>query len=279
MLIRRLGGLPEAPCPDTACDGEVVVAKPIVKRIVEWDEYTGRLEAINFVEIRAVSVGFSRRFISTKAISSRRAICCGHRRKAIRVGQFAGLKRRCKTAQGQLGPSRVGTRSERSRPKKKWKPILILEEQRYRRAEQIVGTNAISQEEFDIRKSTLEQAKAKSTRRPPMSPRPALPSKLPPRQLRAQRRNSTRPRSNLNYTKVNAPISGRVSSRYVTEGNLISGGTADSTLLTTIVSLDPIHVVFDADEAAFLKYSRLADVGKTRKFALCEEPHLSFAGR
>jgi RND family efflux transporter MFP subunit len=67
---------------------------------------------------------------------------------------------------------------------------------------------------------------------------------------------------NLDYTEVRAPIGGRVSRRFVDRGNLISGGTADSTLLTTIVSLDPIHVSFDADEAAFLKYERLKAEGK-----------------
>ena len=61
---------------------------------------------------------------------------------------------------------------------------------------------------------------------------------------------------------MSAPITGRVSRRDVTEGNLISGGTLQSTLLTTIVSLDPIHCYFDADEQAFLKYTRLAMEGK-----------------
>jgi len=47
----------------------------------------------------------------------------------------------------------------------------------------------------------------------------------------------------------------------VTEGNLVSGGSANSTLLTTIVSLDPIHVYFTADEKAYLAYQRLAGLG------------------
>src|SRR5690606_31933466 len=58
------------------------------------------------------------------------------------------------------------------------------------------------------------------------------------------------------------PITGRVSSRHVTEGNLISGGNSDSSLITTIVSLNPIHCSFDADEQAFLKYVRLEREGK-----------------
>jgi multidrug efflux system membrane fusion protein len=56
---------------------------------------------------------------------------------------------------------------------------------------------------------------------------------------------------------VKAPISGRISRHLVTEGNLINGGTAESTLLTRVVSLDPLYGYFDVDERAFLKYTRL----------------------
>lgn len=67
---------------------------------------------------------------------------------------------------------------------------------------------------------------------------------------------------NLQYTEIRAPIDGRISYRVVTEGNLISGGTGDATLITTIVSLDPIHCYFDADEQTYLKYLKLAREGK-----------------
>ena len=68
----------------------------------------------------------------------------------------------------------------------------------------------------------------------------------------------------------------------MTEGNLISGGTSQSTLLTTIVSLDPIHCYFDADEQAFPRYTRLAMEGKRQSsrdvknpvyIALADETH------
>jgi membrane fusion protein, multidrug efflux system len=58
----------------------------------------------------------------------------------------------------------------------------------------------------------------------------------------------------LEFTKVASPIAGRVSRAMVTRGNLVSGGQAESTLLTTVVSVDPIYASFDADEAAFLRY-------------------------
>jgi RND family efflux transporter MFP subunit len=61
---------------------------------------------------------------------------------------------------------------------------------------------------------------------------------------------------------VKAPISGRIGRHLVTQGNLINGGTAESTLLTTIVSLDPIFCYFEADERSYLKYVRLSRTGE-----------------
>lgn len=67
---------------------------------------------------------------------------------------------------------------------------------------------------------------------------------------------------NMEYTRVTAPVSGRIGRKLITEGNLVNGGQGESTLLTTIVSLDPIYCYFDADERAILKYQRLAREGK-----------------
>lgn len=66
---------------------------------------------------------------------------------------------------------------------------------------------------------------------------------------------------NLQWTEVRAPIAGRISDRRVDRGNLISGGQTGATVLTVIVSLDPIHFVFDGSEADFLRYQRLAAAG------------------
>jgi RND family efflux transporter MFP subunit len=61
---------------------------------------------------------------------------------------------------------------------------------------------------------------------------------------------------NVEFTQVRAPISGRISRNFVSVGNLINGGTTQSTLLTTIVSLDPIYCYFEADERSYLKGMR-----------------------
>ena len=66
---------------------------------------------------------------------------------------------------------------------------------------------------------------------------------------------------NLEWTRVVAPIAGRISDRKVDVGNLVSG-TGDATLLTTIVSLDPIYFVFEGSEEDYVRYTRLNAEGR-----------------
>src|SRR5690606_26637163 len=65
----------------------------------------------------------------------------------------------------------------------------------------------------------------------------------------------------VEFTKVTAPIAGLVSDRRVDAGNVIAGGSSNGDVLTTIVAVNPIHFVFDASEAQFLKYKRQAGSG------------------
>ncbi len=67
---------------------------------------------------------------------------------------------------------------------------------------------------------------------------------------------------NIEFTHVMAPITGRVSRHLVTPGNLVQGSDGGSTLLTSIVSLDPIYIYFDVDEATYQRNSRLWSEGK-----------------
>lgn len=105
----------------------------------------------------------------------------------------------------------------------------------FEKVESLKDSRAISQEEFDQRQHLLYAAAAREE---------------------AALANVDRARLELGFTVVKAPISGRVSEDYVTEGNLISGGNDQATLLTTIVSTDPIYFYFEGSEAALLKYSR-----------------------
>src|SRR5688572_15805230 len=101
------------------------------------------------------------------------------------------------------------------------------------RAQRLVATQAISREELDARSSSSAEGDAA---------------------IKSAEAALTTARLNLEWTVVRAPITGRVSRAAVTPGNLVQAGPPAATLLTTIVSLDPIYVYFDSDEQAYLKY-------------------------
>lgn len=83
-------------------------------------------------------------------------------------------------------------------------------------------------------------------------------------QLQAAEANVRNADLNLEFTELRAPINGRIGDRRVSPGNLVIGGSQPSTtLLATIVSIDPIRFEFTFDEASFLRYSRLAEGGKS----------------
>jgi len=93
----------------------------------------------------------------------------------------------------------------------------------------------------------------------------------------------------LQFTELRAPINGRIGDRRVSPGNLVTGGTSgNTTLLATIVSIDPIHFEFTFDEASFLRYERLAKTGRdvasrgagvTVELKLIDERDFSHKGR
>jgi RND family efflux transporter MFP subunit len=79
-------------------------------------------------------------------------------------------------------------------------------------------------------------------------------------------------RLNVEWCRVAAPISGRISSKYVTTGNLLTGGTGSGTLLTTIVSVDPIYANFDVDERIVQRVKQLIREGKLKSNEKAEIP-------
>jgi multidrug efflux system membrane fusion protein len=103
-----------------------------------------------------------------------------------------------------------------------------------RRGERLRQSNAISAELADARASAAQEAKAAVSG------------------IQAELDNA---RLNLSFTRVTAPIDGRISRADVTAGNLVNAGQS---LLTTVVSTDKVYAYFDADERVFLKYIELA---------------------
>lgn len=114
-------------------------------------------------------------------------------------------------------------------------------EREAKRAEQLLVKNAISVEEVEARRSKLSEARAQELA------------------AKAAHENA---RLDLEYTEVKSPISGRVSRALVTVGNYVSGNSGFNSLLTTVVSIDPIYVYADVDEGSFLKLGRLQREGK-----------------
>lgn len=200
---------------------QVQVATPLARTIPEWDEFTGRFEAVAFVEIRPRVSGFIEQI-------------------HFKDGQIV--------KEGDLlfsidpRPYQITVDSARADVERNAAQVeLALLD--VRRGEPLAQSQALSQSALDSRRSTLRQAQANRD------------------SAMAQLRNAE---LNLSWTKVTAPISGRISNRRIDVGNLVAGGTAAAspTLLTTIVALDPIYFTFDAAEADYIKYVRLAQSGR-----------------
>jgi len=108
------------------------------------------------------------------------------------------------------------------------------------RATALVRNQTLTEREFDTRKSTQRDAAG---------------------QVGSGEAALKQAQLNLEWSEVRAPIAGRISDRRVDAGNLITGGQTGATLLTSIVTLDPIHFAFDGSEADFIRYLRLAASG------------------
>ena len=191
---------------------QVDVAQVVSKQVTEFDEFTGRFEAVERVEIRPRVSGY----IASVNFEQGREVKKGDVLFVIDQRPYEADYKHAKAQLDQARSQSTLAKSERER------------------ATKLLQAHAISQEEYDTRVAGLEQADANVEAAQAALDTSAL---------------------NLTFTKVTAPISGRISRALVTEGNLVSTG---QTLLTTLVSIDPIYVRFDGDEQAFLRYTKIA---------------------
>jgi len=196
----------------------VTVAQPLQKSITEWDEYTGRFQAVETVEVRARVSGFidSIRFNEGQMVKEGDLLIVIDQRPY------------------QIALEQAKADVERAKAKLE---IASLDVQR---ATPLVRSQALTEREFDTRKSTERDAAG---------------------QVGSAEAAARQAQLNLEWTEVRAPTTGRISDRRVDRGNLITGGQTGATLLTVIVSIDPIHFIFDGAEADFLRYLRLAAAG------------------
>jgi len=197
---------------------EVSVAAALERDVVEWDEFTGRLEAVESVEVRPRVTGY---------IESVNFIEGGLVRKGDLLFVIDPRPYRAELEKAAAELTRAHARVE-------------LADSDVERSEKLRSIKAVSQEEFDQRANAAREARANAA---------------------AAAAAVESARLNLEFTRVVAPIAGRVSKASVTAGNLVSGGSNQATLLTTVVSVDPIYVSFDGDEQVYLKYHDLARRG------------------
>lgn len=204
------GGPPQLPPP------AVTVAEVLRRPVVEWDQYEGRIVAIDSVEVRPRVSGY---------------LAAVHFREGRRVAKGALLftvddrEYRAALDSARANAERAATRVELARIEAA-------------RAEKLRAGRAISDEELEARRGELRQAQA---------------------DLAAAQAQQRQAALQLEFTRITAPIAGVVSSARVRPGNLVNAG---ETLLTTVVSMDPVYVEFQGDERMYLKYQAMARRGE-----------------
>jgi len=214
-----LGACHKSTPPPPRPPPSVTANQPAQREVVEWDEYPGRLEAVDMVEVRARVSGY----LQSVHFKEGAEVKTGDLLFVIDPRPY----------QAELDRTDAELKQAQTR--------LELAINDLARAERLLKSKAISEEEADSRSKAKREVEAA---------------------VQSARASVEMAKLNLEYTHITAPIGGRISRKMVTEGNLINAGQGQSTLLTTIVSLDPIYCYVYADEHSVLKYQQLAREGK-----------------
>src|SRR3954451_24717066 len=214
VLSRMDAGFAQAPGANQPPPA-VTVAKPIVKDVVEQDDYTGRFEAVETVEVRSRVSGYLDQVVFKDGA-------------IVKKGDLLYVidKRPYQAAADQAEAAAVSAQAR-----------VAFAQSDLERALALGRSGNITEQVLEQRRQAFETAKA---------------------DLQGGQAAVRTARLNLGFTEIRAPIGGRTGRTLVTVGNLV---TADSTLLTTIVSLDPIYFYFDVDERSYLAYSRASQTG------------------
>ena len=223
LLALALPGCSEKPPQQPAAAPAappVTVAQPTKRTVTDWDEFTGRFEAVEEVQVRARVGGY----VNSVEFRDGAMVRTGDLLYVIDPRPFEAVATQ---ADGQLADARAK---------------VELAKRELDRALTLTLNQTVTEATVDQRRQTLQAAHAAEMQ---------AEGGLKAAQL------------NVEFTHVRAPITGRVSRHLVTPGNLVQGSDAGtSTLLTTIVSVDPIYIYFDVDEATYLKNNRLWFEGK-----------------
>jgi RND family efflux transporter MFP subunit len=215
---------------------EVTVATPLVRDVLDWDDYVGRFESIDDVEVKPRVSGY------LTGIHFRDG-------QYVRQGQLL-FTIDARPAQAQLDQARAQLARAEAQ--------LVNARTELNRSRTLAAQRAASTEEVEQRQAAMRSAQADVT---------AAKANVRARQL------------DTGFTRVTAPISGQVSERRVDRGNAV---IADQTMLTSIVSTDPLHFAFDGSEALLLRYQRQSGgvrLGAPVLIRLQDEAQYVHAGR
>jgi membrane fusion protein, multidrug efflux system len=197
----------------------VNVVTAIEKEVNEWDEFTGRLEAVESVDIRPRVSGY----ITEIHFEAGAIVKKGDLLYVIDPRPY------------QADFDRASAEVDRMDAQLKLAQIEL------NRAKELRDKNTISASEFDQKAATYQGSAAAKSSAEAAKNSAAL---------------------NLEFTQIKSPIDGRVSDQRITLGNLVQPGEGPESVLTTVVSVDPIYAKVDADENAILKYVKLSEEGK-----------------
>jgi multidrug efflux system membrane fusion protein len=220
---------------------DVSVSTVVQKDVNDWDEYSGRIEAVDSVELRPRVAGY---------------LDGVHFREGSLVEKGALLftiddrEYRAAVTAARADVARAAARVEVAKTE-------------FKRSEALIEARAVSKGELDTRKSEAAQAEAD---------RLGADARLQQAEL------------NLSFTRITAPMAGRVGAALIKPGNLVAPGES---LLSTLVSIDPVHVVFEGDERAYLRYQDMVRAGERDssrtsgtpvEVALANEPTFAHSG-
>src|SRR5262245_23224144 len=215
ILLTACGesGPPQAAAAPNAPQGgpPVSVAAAIEKEIIETDEFPGRLEAVESVEVRARINGYIQSVNFKPGAELKR----GDLLFLIDPRPFEA-----EVARQQASAATTVSQLELARTE-------------LTRSEALLADQATSRREFDDAAARVRTLEA---------------------QLRANEAALTTARLNLSYTRITAPIAGRVGKAEITVGNLVQGEVPNPAVLPMVVSPNPIYASFEADEGTYLKY-------------------------
>ena len=221
---------------DTPPPPSVTVAPVLARDVTEWDEFTGRLEAVHTVSVRPRVSGYV---------------------AAVRFDEGTIVQRG--DLLFEIDPRPFQTEVDRLRAELvRARATVERAQNELKRAENLAAENAMSHEEHGRRDAFARESAAQVS---------AVEAALRAAEL------------NLEFTRVTSPIDGRVGRAIVTEGNLVSTGPGEATLMTTVVSVDPIYATFEADEQTFLRYGDVARRGLEIRMGLANEKDLPREGK